>query len=608
MSDQFLNFYNAELSYLRKSGDHFSRIHPKTAGHLRMDRQGADDPLVSRILESFAFLTAKCQSQISQDFESLAHSMLSLLLPNALLPTPSMTMVQFMPEVGLDEVKKVSSGTLLETTALVSDLCRFTTAFDVDVAPLSIKTSRLFPISDLPDSLEAPRCARAFFKIQIQSFTGEFSQDTLPEKKIRLMLNAHKQYANSLYGYLMNYQAGALMVWEGDKEGLSFYPVPEAMFKEVGFAYNDLLLPAKKYPFKPFQVFSEFCYFPSKYRFFDVTHFSELAVNVPGKTCEYYVFLSEYKEKYTQRFQSDLFQLGCTPVVNIFPSQSKPLHLTAHQIDYPLESGEDMSKAGLEIYDVSSVLGWQSTGTRVPFQKNHGETYSTSTNKSKFYWETVRKEMWEFGELDLNGQEVLLRINASSKEDIGSWYATANLICTNRDRASRTNLCQQGGEFKLYNEKMKGYTIDCLYHPTPSHRKIVNKNQLFIFISTLVASHDQYFIPNGQPYDAQVLRQHLRSLNTINNPEVDILINQIKTITCQRITRRYPKDANITFVNGLKVSLDVEVAKEDQEEMYLFASVVRHLFHFYCPINSVMEFSIINRMSGESYQWPAQFH
>ena len=607
MSDQFLKFYNAELSYLRKAGDYFSRVHPKTAGHLRMDRQGADDPLVSRILESFAFLTAKCQSQISQDFESLAHSMLSLLLPNALLPTPSMTMVQFSPQEGLDQVQKVPSGTLLETTKVVSDYCRFTTAYEVHVSPLSIKTSRLFPVSDLPESIQAPRSARAFFKIQLRSLTGEFSPSILPDSPLRLMLNAHKQYANYLYGYLMNHQVGASMAWKQGDEMIS-HAIPGSMFQPVGFSYKDLLLPAKKYPFKPFQVFSEFCYFPSKFRFFDLPHFSELAKNASSEFVEYYVFLSEYKEKYLQRFQSDLFQLGCTPVVNLFPSQSKVLHLTPHQIEYPLESQEDISKSGIEIYDVNSVLGWQSSGVRVPFQRNYGETYSTSVNRSQYYWETVRKEMWEFGEFDLNGQEVLLRMNASSNENHGSWYAIANLICTNRDRASRTNLCQQGGEFKFYDEKMNGFVINCLYHPTPSHRKVVEKNQLFILISSLVASHDQYFIPNGRPYDAQVLRQHLRSLNTINNPEVDIYISQIKTITCQRITRRYPKDVNITFVNGLKVSLEVDVAKEDQEEMYLFASVVRHLFHFYCPINSLMEFSIINRMSGESYQWPAQFH
>jgi type VI secretion system protein ImpG len=376
----------------------------------------------------------------------------------------------------------------------------------------------------------------------------------------------------------------------------------------VGFSQSDLLLPSKKYPFEPFQVFSEYCSYASKFRFADLDDFYDLAMQAQGDSFDIYVFMDRYQEKYVRLFQADLFQTGCTPVVNLFSAKSKPIHFDHTSTEYVVEAGDHLIKSSVEIYDVDHLSGWRNDGSQVECQRLHCETYASHSRRNKYFWEIVRREMWEFGEFDLSGQEVFLRINTAHASKDHPWHASADITCTNRDIPARTNLCQQGGEFELLKGDQNGFTINCLQHPTPCFRKVVDKDQLFILLSMMVASHDQYFIPDGQCYDAKILRQHLRSLNSCDNQEVDLFIDQIKGIVCRRITRRYPKDTHLTFVNGLEVIVEVEVPQEDQEEIYLFSSVLRHVFRFYCPINSVMEFSIFNRISGESYQWPAQFH
>ena len=56
MNKDILSYYNEELAYLRTAGSEFAKKHPKVAGSLRLDQNNLDDPMVARLIESFAFL------------------------------------------------------------------------------------------------------------------------------------------------------------------------------------------------------------------------------------------------------------------------------------------------------------------------------------------------------------------------------------------------------------------------------------------------------------------------------------------------------------------------------------------------------------------------
>ena len=57
--DQFLGYYNRELDYLRNSGAIFAKNHPKIARRLELTGGESPDPHLERLLESFAFLSAR---------------------------------------------------------------------------------------------------------------------------------------------------------------------------------------------------------------------------------------------------------------------------------------------------------------------------------------------------------------------------------------------------------------------------------------------------------------------------------------------------------------------------------------------------------------------
>ena len=74
MNEELLSFYNSELAYVRHLGDDFAQAYPLIAGRLRMRAGASDDPHVERMIEAFAFLTARIRKKLDDDFPEIAEA------------------------------------------------------------------------------------------------------------------------------------------------------------------------------------------------------------------------------------------------------------------------------------------------------------------------------------------------------------------------------------------------------------------------------------------------------------------------------------------------------------------------------------------------------
>src|SRR5690349_12223717 len=59
--EELLKFYRDELSYLRRMGREFKAQYAKLAARLEISDNECSDPHVERLIQSFAFLTARLQ-------------------------------------------------------------------------------------------------------------------------------------------------------------------------------------------------------------------------------------------------------------------------------------------------------------------------------------------------------------------------------------------------------------------------------------------------------------------------------------------------------------------------------------------------------------------
>ena len=166
MRDDLLFHYERELTYIRRLGAEFAKKYPKVAARLQLEPGKCEDPHVERLLEGFAFLTARVQLRLEDDFPQVTEALLDVVYPNYVRPVPSMSIVQFEldPEQGkLSSGFPVPRGTMLHSRPVGGVPCKFRTCYDATLWPLSVAESqcmtpdRLKPAVKLNEAVAAIR-------------------------------------------------------------------------------------------------------------------------------------------------------------------------------------------------------------------------------------------------------------------------------------------------------------------------------------------------------------------------------------------------------------------------------------------------------------------
>src|ERR1700685_2643502 len=203
MRDDLLLYYERELDYLRKMAVQFAEKHPKVASRLVLEPTKCEDPHVERLLEAFAFLTARVHLKMEDEFPEITEALLSVVYPQLVRPIPSMSVVEFQldPEKG-----KLASGMKIERNAPLYSKpiggvpCTFRTCYETTLWPLTVSAaelsapSRLKPAVKTSDSAWAIRlelrCARDV------NFLG------LNPNRLRFYLDGESGLVNILYELL----------------------------------------------------------------------------------------------------------------------------------------------------------------------------------------------------------------------------------------------------------------------------------------------------------------------------------------------------------------------------------------------------------------------
>src|SRR5690625_1030068 len=94
MADELLSYYEKELAFIRQMGAEFARENPKIASRLGINVDTIEDPHVSRLVESFAYLNARIHHKLDDDFPEISDALLTVLFPHYQRPILSMSIVQ----------------------------------------------------------------------------------------------------------------------------------------------------------------------------------------------------------------------------------------------------------------------------------------------------------------------------------------------------------------------------------------------------------------------------------------------------------------------------------------------------------------------------------
>lgn len=595
--EKMLDYYQQEMMYLRQSGGKFSAQYPKVAQHLNLSERGSTDPHVQRLLESFAFLTGSLQKELDNSYIQFTSTLLSALYPQFTSPFPAASVASFRlsPQLGKTTAGyTVPQGTSLFTETLDKKICRFQTAYPVELWPFEVSDACLTSVDEtsLPSSLLETRWA---LKIRVQRYDGPLHE--LSPSHLRFYLSGDSLTTQCLYesilGYLSDHPTPVFLQADTATTPTA---LPPGSLNPVGFKPEEALIPSPETTFDGYRLLYEFFVFPNKFKYLDIENFSTLGAK---KYVDIYIPLADLTPTDKLFVKKNNFLLGCTPILNLFPKISEPINLNYQSVSYRL-IGDQRNEDTTEIHTIQKVVA-AAKGGEAPhvYAPYFSYDYETENADNGLFWHATRKPSET---PNVAGTDVFLSFvdynftpQTPSQQNI---YAYT--LCTNRDLASYIS----PGTSLQVDGAIPPATITCLEQPTPEILPALDVGAQWRLISQLSLNHLSL---SGPQKAISALKELLHLYSGLNKSKSSPEIKALHDITYQPTVRRKGLEAWRGFIQGLSINLVTTEAPFSGQGGYMLASVLNDFFSQYVSLESFIELTFSSTRRDKVWKkWPAK--
>lgn len=586
-SDELLDHYQAELRYLREMGESFARDYPRIAGRLELGPDESADPHVERLIESFAFLTARMQLNLRDDFPELTGALLELLCPHLVRPMPSASIARFTvdPDQGkLTTGHEIARGTMLYADTTGDETCRFRTTYPVTLWPVEIAEAGF----ESPDRFDFGSQVATVLRLRIAASRGSLAELELDQ--LRFYINEELSQAADLYELLTAQRIQTAILPEGSTRPIF---LPEPSVRPVGFTPEEAILPHPDRGHDGYRILQEYFAFPRKFLFLDIAHLGG------HRSARHFDLLFLLRRMPHQRLSVDreTFQTGCTPVVNLFVKSTEPVRLDHLRHEYRLIPDMRREKT-TEIYSILSV----STAPRgnekaEQFQPFYSFRHETAGRDGGAYWLARRVPT---GRAEVPGTEMrisFLDLDANvAKMSVQTVFATT--LCTNRRLAEQLPMA---AELQI-EEAAPLSRIELLHLPTRAKSPPTGGATQWRLVSHLSLNH--LSLTSGAD-GRRALQEILRLYGGADELSVQQQIQGIIAMRCRNVVRRLDGEAWRGFCRGTEVEITLDEELFVGTNAFLFASVLNHFLALYATINSFTQLVLRSaRREGEWHRWP----
>jgi type VI secretion system protein ImpG len=575
----FNKYYLDELQFLRELGEEFARAHPNAAHYLSGTSR---DPDVERMLEGFAFLSARVREKLDDEFPELTHGLFRLLWPHYLRPVPSMAILEFTPVMqALRLSQTVPRGCEVQSVEVEGAECRFRTTTDVTLHPLSIEEVAHETRSNGRSRL------RIGFKLWNQA-----KPEALKLGRLRLYLHGDPTMSYTLYHHLCRHVEEARVVSGTAVPERGDTPFAPLALEPGGFGENEALIPYPPASFPGYRHLQEYFALPEKFLFIDVTGLDALA-RLPANERFTVEFRFDRALSPTLRPTKDEVRLYCTPIVNLFQHEGDPIRLDRSQGEYRLRpSGPDPMH--YEVFDIRRVTSHAPGGAEeqeVPdfFAFTHGVDRATRT----YYFPRLRPSVVDdrldtfVSFVDADGVTTPLEAETVAFE----------ITATNRRLPEGLRI----GDIRIPTGSSPAFVqFKNITVPTASvtpplggdlHWRLISHLSLnYVSLADVKALRGVLELYNYQaqrdPRAARANARRLDGLQDVQSEPVEALVRG-------------------SIVRGTAVTVD---ALEDhfagEGDLFLFASVLNEFLSLHGTLNSFTQLTVRGLQQGEVTTWP----
>ncbi|NZA28605.1 type VI secretion system baseplate subunit TssF [Luteimonas sp. SJ-92] len=592
MLDELLPYYENELTYLRRLSREFAGRYPKIAARLMLEGEVCEDPHVERMIESFAFLTARIHKKLDDEFPQVTEALLSVLYPHFLRPVPSMSIAELRPSAGaeLSAAQRIPRGTMLLTRPVQGVPVRYRTAYPVEIWPLRVADARLEPAERSAFALHGAGSV-ATLRIRLEA-EGQAPLSQLDVRRLRFYLDGESPLVHALYEILLNSTSTISLRAPEGAPAAEPAMLPAGALRAVGFGEDEGLLDYDPRSFLGYRLIQEYFVLPEKFLFFeldglDFSRFpraAELVFEIR------HFGRPERLQRLEQAVSADTFRLNCTPIVNLFKQQAEPIRLTQERHEYPVVPDVRRPLA-LEVYSVDSVRKFSRTAEGADltgFAPFYSIRHGLHDEGDGCHWYVQRQPS-----VRRNDEGTELSI-ALVDRDMGPKVPAVetlslSLTCTNRDLPSQLPF---GGDESLLQVEHGGVIAQArlLKKPTATWRAPMRMANQWRLISHLALNHLS-IVDGGR----EALLEILSLYNYADSASLRKQIAGIVEVGGRPSVTRVGRAPRQAFVRGTDVELTFDENQYVGGGVYLLARVLDVFFGLYCTANSYTRLSVRSR-------------
>ncbi len=603
MSEALLPYYNRELSFLRRQGARFAEAHPKIAGRLRLGADSSEDPHVERMLEAFAFLTARIRHKIDDDFPELTESLLGVLYPHYAAPLPSMTVVQL--ELGADQTEltkgyEVARHSPLETEPIQGEPCRFRTCYPVTLWPIAVESAVL-----ARPPFQAPRTewsgeAASVLRVRLTCLGASMTFAKLGLSSLRFFLKGQPQHAETLYELLFNNVRGIALANGPDDANAVI--LDNDCLQPVGFGSDESVLPYSARSLPGYRLLTEYFAYRQKFLFCDLAGLGPRVLKNIGRSLEIYLFLDRAVPDLEQNLSADTFRLGCTPIVNLYRQRAEPIALTHGEHEYRVVPDARHPLAH-EVYSIDRASACGPNDEEAEYRPFFSLQHAAGDQAAPVYWHASRRAAEEGPATLDSGTEMHLSLVDLSQSPAATagWTVDVETTCLSRDLPQR--LPYGGDQPRLHLTSGGGPVarVSCLTPPSRTLRPYLRQGALWKLVSHLSLGHQSLVDHDDK---ATALREILKLYDFADSAEVRKMIDGIEGVRSRHVVSRVRGRHHGGFCQGVEINVTFDEAKFAGTGLFLFASVLERFFALYCSVNSFTKLiATVKGREGELRRW-----
>ncbi len=616
MDPRLLRLYEQELAFVRDVGGEYARQYPKIAARLSLSSLEVADPYVERLLEGFALLAARIQLKMEAEFPTFTQSLLQMVYPHYVAPTPSMAVVQFRPDPalrGMPQGVVLPPGTELRSLLGTEDQtnCEFRTAHAVQLLPIEIADAEYIasPAAVAALGLPEQRGVKAAIRLRLRT-TGDIPFAKLALERLPLFLAGAEGARVRLYEQLLANLA-AIYVRPAERPLPWQDRLPNGAVTALGFTPEEALLPRAPQSFDGYRLLAEYYAMPERFLFVELGGLARAAGRTTGRELEIILLLTRSEPALAASFGADQFALFATPAINLFPKRSDRINLSEHEAEHHIVP-DRMRPLDFEVFSVTATEGYAADGTPPqPFLPFYAANDLSRNPEHRAYYMLRREPRQLSGRArragprsSYLGHEVFISLVDPEQAPFrhGLRQLGLDLLCTNRDLPLSMPVGKQHTDFTIAISAPVA-AVRCLVGPVAPRPCRGDGDYAWRFISHLGLNY-LTLVDTDALSGAAALRELLRLYVPSPTSVAARQLEGLSSVACHPIVRRIPGAGPIAVGRGLELQLSIDEAPFGGAGGILLAAVLDRFFAKYVSINAFTETVLKTPERGEVMRWP----